>query len=72
MIEIIGWIGIVLLVISYLFLNTKYTNFFIIINVLGSGFLFWHAVNILDYVFIFANGFIILMWLVKFFKGGIK
>ena len=69
---IIGWIGLALLVLSYFLLNSKYSKWFIQVDAVASLFLTIHAVMINDLPFILVNGFITIMLIIKWTKGGIK
>lgn len=69
---IVGTIGLILLVLCYMVLNTKYSAWFLPIDILGSFFLSWHAIIIKDGTFIFVNIFILIMLSVKQYNGGFK
>ncbi|MAE49484.1 hypothetical protein CMI48_01515 [Candidatus Pacearchaeota archaeon] len=70
--DAMGWIGLALVMIAYLFLNTKKPNRFIPLDLLGTAFLILHAILITDLPFVIVNTFIFCMWAIKFAKGGIK
>jgi len=65
----IGYIGMALLLISYLLLEQKNARNFMIVNVVASGLLTTHAVIINDLPFIVVNGFVTLVMLYKLKKG---
>lgn len=69
---IIGWIGLTLLLLSYIILNTKYSQYFLIVDIVASVFLTMHAFLINDIPFIIVNGFIVIMLTIKQLRGGIK
>ncbi len=69
---IIGWIGLTLLLASYVILNTKHSKYFLIVDIVASIFLTIHAVMINDVPFIIVNGFIVVMLIIKQLRGGIK
>ena len=72
MIEYLGYVGLVILVASYCFLNTKKTNWFLYLNLIATILLFYHAYNIQDYPQLGVNGFVFIMWSIKLYNGGIK
>jgi len=69
---IIGYSGLTLLIISFIILNTKFIKYFLFTNLIGTTLLTVHGIIIKDIVTICANGFIILMLIVKLFYGGLK
>ena len=68
---IIGYIGLVLLVSSYLLLISKYYKLFIPVDTVASLLLTVHAILINDLPFMLVNGFITFMLIIKWSKGGI-
>jgi hypothetical protein len=72
MISIVGWIGTAILLLSYLLLNSKYSNWFLRVDALASGILTLYAILIQDLPFIIVNGFITIMLIKKELSGGIK
>jgi len=59
MINIIGWLGVGLLILSYIFLSVKkFEKWFIPVDTIASGLLTIHALIICDIPFIIVNGFI--------------
>jgi len=69
---IIGYIGLALLMFSYLLLNSKHIKWFLPVDVLASTVLTIHALIIKDIPFILVNGFIAVMLIIKWKSGGIK
>jgi len=69
---IIGWIGLLLVMLSFIILNTKYFNMFLLLNSLGTTTMIVYAWFINDWPFLLANAFILLMLLVKYFTKDIK
>lgn len=61
----IGYIGTVLLIITYVILNTRYSKYFLIMNILASGTMTIHAIIIHDIPFILVNGFVTIMTLIR-------
>lgn len=64
----IGYTGLVLLVIAYLALITKWDRFFIPIDIFASAVLTIHAILIKDIPFMLVNGMITIILIIKFFK----
>jgi hypothetical protein len=69
---IFGWIGLSLLLVSYVILNSKYSKWFLIVDAVASFLLTIHAILIQDIPFIIVNGFITIMLIIKELKGGIQ
>ncbi len=69
--QIIGWIGLVLLVFSFGLLITKYSRYFIISDIIATLFLLIHSIIIKDLPFT-LNIFMITTLTIKQEKGGIK
>ena len=69
---IIGWIGLLILVLAYVSLNTKYIAWFIPLDMIATFFLIIHAYLINDIPFFIVNVFIFFMLQMKKLKGGIK
>ena len=64
----IGWIGLGILLMSYVSLIfDKSSKTFKILNIIASIFLVIHAINIADEVFAILNIFIILILITSFF-----
>jgi len=64
----IGWIGLGILLMSYVSLIfDKSSKTFKILNIIASTFLVIHAINIADEVFAILNIFIILILITSFF-----
>ena len=72
MLQIIGWIGLVLLVFSFGLLITKYSRYFIISDLIATIFLLIHSIIIKDLPFIAIHIFIITALGIKQYRGGIK
>ena len=70
--QIIGYLGFLVLIISYIILNTKYSKYFLYIDVLATTLLLIYSILLKDYIFILVNLFIIVMLVIKQIKGGIK
>ena len=69
---ILGWIGVGLLMIAFFLLVSKWSKYYLKINIIASTLLTTHAIIIRDLPFIIVNGFIVIMLIIKSFKGGIK
>ncbi|MCK5624976.1 hypothetical protein KAI04_03990 [Candidatus Pacearchaeota archaeon] len=69
---IIGWIGLGILMSSYLLLITKWYKWFLPVDVVASIILTIYAIMIKDVPFIIVNGFIAIMLFIKVLKGGLK
>ncbi len=72
MLEIIGWIGLIFLILSFGLLNTKYSKYFLIFDLVATLFLLTHAIILQDIPFISVNIFIIIALTIKQVNGGIK
>ena len=70
--QIIGWIGLGLLVLSFGLLITKYSKYFIITDIIATLILLVHAILIKDMPFIVVHIFIAIALSIKQFQGGIK
>ena len=70
--QIIGWVGLILLVFSFGLLITKYYKYFIISDLIATLFLLIHSIIIKDIPFITVNTFIIIILGIKQYQGGIK
>lgn len=69
----IGWIGLGLLLLAYVFMLSKWSWLFIPVDVVASAILTIHAIMIKDIPFIIVNGFITVILATKFVKqGGLK
>jgi len=67
--NIIGWLALATIFLAYLFLNTRFTRTFMVINIIGCFLFSLHAFLIKDVPFLILNSFIGLMWLIKLFKS---
>jgi len=65
---IIGWLGLIFLLISYLYLYKDNTKYFYYTNVIGGGLLTIHAIYLVDYPFIIVNSLITIINIVKIIK----
>jgi hypothetical protein len=64
----IGWIGLILLMLAYLMLVTKWSKLFIPIDTIASLVLTIHAFLINDMVFLLVNGWITVILAYKWYK----
>ncbi len=64
----IGWIGLILLMLAYLMLVTKWSKLFIPIDTIASLVLTIHAFLINDMVFLLVNGWITIILAYKWYK----
>jgi len=69
--NIIGYTGTILILLSYIFLNTKWFKLFIPVDTFASILLTIHAITLKDIPFIIVNGFIAIMLANKWRKGNI-
>lgn len=69
---IIGYIGLAFLMLSYMLLVSKWSKYFLRVDIVASVLLTIHAVIIKDIPFIVVNSFIAIMLIYKQFNGGIK
>jgi len=65
----IGYIGLVILMLAFLIINTKYAYLFVPLDLIATILLFIHSYMIHDKVFLFMNGFIGLMLVIRLIKG---
>lgn len=65
----LGYFGLVLLVVAYITLLTKKSYLFIPIDIVASAVLTIHAVILKDIPFIVVNGFITIILTIKYVKG---
>ncbi len=72
MLQIIGWIGFGILILSFGLLATKHSKYFIITDLIATLFLLVHSIIIQDFPFILAQTFISIALIIKQAKGGIK
>ena len=72
MINLIGWAGISLVLSSYLFLNSRYPNWFLILNATGSYVLLVHSIIILDYPFMILSLVAGVTFTIKLLRGGLN
>jgi len=66
---IIGYSGLVILMLAFLIFNTKYTYLFVPLDLIATILLFIHYYLIHDKVFLFMNGFIGIMLVIRLIKG---
>ena len=66
----IGWLGLGLLLLAYVFMLSKWSWLFIPVDIIASGILTVHAIMIEDIPFIIVNGFITVILTVKYVKQG--
>tara|TARA_B100000902_G_scaffold382627_1_gene420517 strand:+ start:4874 stop:5086 length:213 start_codon:yes stop_codon:yes gene_type:complete len=64
----IGWIGLILLMLAYLMLVTKWSKLFIPIDTIASLVLTIHAFSINDVVFLLVNGWITVILAYKWYN----
>lgn len=64
----IGWIGLILLMLAYLMLVTRWSKLFIPIDTIASLVLTIHAFLINDMVFLLVNGWITIILAYKWYK----
>ncbi len=64
----IGWIGLILLMLAYLMLVTRWSKLFIPIDTIASLVLTIHAFSINDVVFLLVNGWITVILAYKWYK----
>jgi hypothetical protein len=69
---IVGWLGLALLLLSYIILNTRHSKYFLVVDAVASFVLTIHAVLIQDIPFIIVNAFITVALIIKQYKGGIQ
>lgn len=69
---ILGYTGLIILVIAFISLNTKWKQYFVLIDTIATGILCAYAITQADWVFIIANGLIFLSLLFNLYKKGIK
>ena len=70
--QIIGWIGLGLLVLSFGLLITKYSKYFVITDLIATLFLLAHSIIIKDFPFIAAQSLIAIALGIKQYQGGVK
>ena len=68
----LGYIGISIILLAFLILNTKWSKYFLVIDMVGTLFLFGYAIEILDWIFIISQGMIIIFLISKMIKGGVR
>ena len=66
----VGWVGVGLLMLAYLLLNSKYSKWFIPVDTIASLILTVHAIILRDIPFIVVNGFVSTMLIIKWIKKG--
>ena len=64
----IGYIGLIILIIAYLVLLTKWSRWFIPTDIIASAVLTIHAVTLKDIPFMFVNGLITIILTIKYLK----
>jgi hypothetical protein len=67
-----GYIGLTIMIIAYIILNTSYSKYFLHLNILAGLFLIHHSVLIKDMVWSIIATLVILLQLIKISSGGIK
>lgn len=72
MLNLIGWLGISFVLVSYLFLNSKRPNIFLILNAVGSYVLLVHSIIISDFPFMVLSLVAGITFTIKLMRGGIK
>lgn len=72
MIQIIGYAGILIVVLAFIILNTKYSSWFLALDGLGTLLLLIYAIIQNDMVFVVSQLFILVLITVKMTIGGIK
>lgn len=68
----IGWIGTFLLVLANFLLVTKWSKYFLAVDIVASILLTIHAVALHDWPFTVVNAFVAIMLSVKLYQGGLK
>jgi len=66
----LGYIGLILLVIAYLLLITRWDKLFVPIDILASLILTIYAITLKDVPFTLVNGLITIILAVKLYKKG--
>lgn len=61
----IGYIGTALLLVAYILLVTRWSKWFLAVDLVASGLLAGHAILIQDVPFIVVNGFVTIMLATK-------
>ena len=69
---ILGWIGFGLITLSFIVLNTKYKNWFLYIDAIGTALLVIHSIIIQDSPFIAVNSIIFISLVTKIFNSGLE
>lgn len=64
----IGWIGLILLVLAYIILVSPWSKWFIPLDIVASALLTIHALVIKDIPFLCVNGFITILLIIKLLK----
>jgi membrane-bound ClpP family serine protease len=62
---VIGLIGFILLLLSYVILNTKFSKYFIPVDIISTIFLVIYSFQIDSLLFIGVNGFILVMLVIN-------
>ena len=71
-VQIIGWMGLILLILTYaVLLSKKTSSLFILLNIPASALLTIYAILNHDAVFICVNGFITSVLIYRLIKGDI-
>lgn len=64
----LGYLGMVLLLLAYAMLLTKWSKFFVPIDIVASVILTIHAIMIKDAPFMVVNGLVSVMLIIKFLR----
>ncbi|MES2930409.1 MAG: hypothetical protein V4665_01350 [Patescibacteria group bacterium] len=64
----IGYSGLLLLIVGYILLDTKHEKLFAPVNCVASILLTIHAIMINDVPFIFVNGFVAVMLAIRVYQ----
>ena len=67
-----GWIGISIIILAFILLNTRWNKLFVPVDFIGSTIMIGHSIIINDWPFIIINSFISIMLFIKFKKGDFK
>jgi len=72
MITIIGLIGLLLLVLAYIILITKWYKYFLTIDIIATCCLIMHSIIIKDVIFFFVNALVAITLIIKQTEGDLK
>jgi lipid-A-disaccharide synthase-like uncharacterized protein len=70
--QLIGWLGLSIISLSFVILNTKWYKHFLLIDTLGTFIMMIYAVYLQDLPFIISNAIIACMLMKKNYEGGLK